>query len=187
MGKIITAHRKENEAQLAENYIRTYILFPSGLLGLLAMIVGILALVYQLFVETYDEWTFLKSSGLMLAGILLGWGQTRYHRYLFRAFPEFWASRMKSSGSRGTQRLRKASTEVELKHTGRGLVPVAYALGIAGLLGLSAWSFCSGSLDYMAVFALPWAGFFWGKLFTWRSVIPPLTGKKHAPDVRNRG
>ena len=181
MGKIITAQRKENEAQLAENYIRTYILFPSGLLGLLAMIIGILALVYQLFVETYDEWTFIKSSGLMLAGILLGWGQTRYHRYLFRAFPEFWASRMRSSNSRGVQRLRKASkasAEVELQHAGRALVPVAYVLGIAGLIGLSAWSFSSGSLDYMAAFALPWAGFFWGKLFTWRSVIPPLTGKK---------
>lgn len=180
MGKIITAQRKENVTQLAENYIRTYILFPSGLLGLLAMIIGILALVYQLFVETYDEWTFIKSSGLMLAGILLGWGQTRYHRYLFRAFPEFWASRMRSSTSRGVQRLKKVkvSAEVELQHAGRSLVPVAYTLGIGGLIGLSAWSFNSGSLDYMAAFALPWAGFFWGKLFTWRSVIPPLTGMK---------
>lgn len=181
MGKIITAQRKENEAQLAENYIRTYILFPSGLLGLLAMIIGILALVYQLFVETYDEWTFIKSSGLMLAGILLGWGQTRYHRYLFRAFPEFWASRMRSSNSRGAQRLKKAakaSSDVELTHAGRSLVPVAYVLGIGGLLGLSTWSFSSGSLDYMAAYGLPWAGFFWGKLFTWRSVIPPLTAKK---------
>ncbi len=180
MGKIITVQRKENEGQLAENYIRTYILFPSGLLGLLAMIIGILALVYQLFFETYDEWTFIKSSGLMLAGILLGWGQTRYHRYLFRAFPEFWASRMKSSNTRGVQRFKKAkaSVEVELRHAGRSLVPVAYLLGIGCLLGLSVWSFSSGSLDYMAAFALPWAGFFWGKLFTWRSVIPPLTGMK---------
>ncbi len=178
MGKIITAHRKENVAQLAENYIRTYILFPSGLLGLLAMIIGILALVYQLFLETYDEWTFITSSGLMVAGILLGWGQTRYHRYLFREFPEFWASRMRSSHTRGVQRLKKASVEVELQHAGRSLVPFAYVLGIGCLIGLSAWSLSSDSLDYMAAFALPWAGFFWGKLFTWRSVIPPLTSKK---------
>lgn len=174
MGKIITAKRKENEAQLAENYIRTYILFPSGLLGLLAMIIGILALVYQLFIETYDEWTFAKSSGLMVAGIVLGWGQTRYHRYLFHEFPEFWAGRMRSSNARGTQRLKKVSAEVELRHAGRSLVPVAYVLGIGCLIGLSTWSFTSGSLDYMAAFALPWAGFFWAKLFTWRRVIPPL-------------
>ncbi len=178
MGKIITAQRKENVVQLAENYIRTYILFPSGLLGLLAMIIGILALVYQLFIETYDEWTFITSSGLMVAGIFLGWGQTRYHRYLFREFPEFWASRMKSSNTRGAQRLKKGSFEVELRHAGRSLVPFAYVLGIGSLIGLSAWSFTSGSLDYTAAFALPWAGFFWGKLFTWRSVIPPLTSKK---------
>lgn len=178
MGKIITAQRKENVAQLAENYIRTYILFPSGLLGLLAMVIGVVALVYQLVIGTYDEWTFLTSSGLMVAGIVLGWGQTRYHRYLFRAFPEFWASRMRSSNTRGAQRFKKASTEVELQHTGRSLVPLAYVLGIGGLIGLSVWSFNAGSLDYMAAFVLPWAGFFWGKLFTWRSVIPPLTSKK---------
>ena len=173
MGKVITAKRKENEAQLAENYIRTYILFPSGLLGLLAMVIGILALVYQLFVETYDEWTFVTSSSLMAAGIVLGWGQTRYHRYLFHKFPEFWAGRMRTSSARGTQRLKKVSAEVKLRHAGRSLVPMAYVVGIGCLIGLSAWSFSLGSLDYMAAFALPWAGFFWGKLFTWRRVIPP--------------
>ncbi len=173
MGKIITGKRKENEAHLAENYIRTYILFPSGLLGLLAMIIGILALVYQLVIETYDVWTFGKSSGLIVAGILLGWGQTRYHRYLFRTFPEFWASRMRTSGVRRAQRLKKVSTDVKVEHAGRALVPLAYVMGIGCLLGLSAWSFSSGSLDYMAAFALPWAGFFWGKLFTWHAVITP--------------
>ncbi len=178
MGKIITVQRKENEAQLAEHYIRTYILFPSGLLGLLAMIIGILALVYQLFIETYDAWTFAKSSGLIVAGMLLGWGQTRYHRYLFRTFPEFWASRMRTSRVRGAQRLKKVSTEVKLQHAGRSLVPFAYVVGIGSLLGLSAWSFGSGSLDYMAAFTLPWAGFFWGKLFTWHSIIPPAGTKQ---------
>ena len=118
MGKIITGKRKENEAHLAENYIRTYILFPSGLLGLLAMIIGILALVYQLFIETYDAWTFGKSSGLIAVGILFGWGQTRYHRYLFRKFPEFWASRMRASGVRGAQRFKKVSADVKVEHAG---------------------------------------------------------------------
>ena len=129
MGKIITVQRKENEGQLAENYIRTYILFPSGLLGLLAMIIGILALVYQLFFETYDEWTFIKSSGLMLAGILLGWGQTRYHRYLFRAFPEFWASRMKSSNSAG-----RATIQENQSSGGSGVAACRPEFGAGGLL-----------------------------------------------------
>ncbi len=178
MGKIITGKHKEHEAHLAENYIRTYILFPSGLLGLLAMVIGILALAYQLLIETYDVWTFGKSSILIAAGILLGWMQTRYHRYLFRAFPEFWASRMRASGVRGAQRLKKISTEVKPDHAGRALVPLAYVAGIGGLIGLSAWSFSSGSLDYMAAFALPWAGFFWGKLFTWHAVIAPASRRR---------
>ena len=53
------------------------------------MIIGILALVYQLFVETYDEWTFIKSSGLMLAGILLGWGQHAITVICFEHFLNF--------------------------------------------------------------------------------------------------
>ncbi len=163
----------ENEAHLAENYIRVYILFPSGLLGLLTMVVGIVALVYQFFWGTYDVWTFVNSSGLIAAGMLLGWGQTRYHRYLFRTFPEFWARRMRASGVRGVQRFKKRPADMELRHTGRNLIPLAYVLGIGGLLGLSVWSFSSGSLNYMAAFALPWAGFFWGKLFTWHKVISP--------------
>jgi len=34
-------------------------------------------------------------------------------------------------------------------------------------------------LDYMAAFFLPWAGFFWGKLFTWHKVIPPTGPAKN--------
>ncbi len=180
MGKVITAKRKESEVEQAQTYIRTYILFPAGLMGLLAMIIGILALVYQLIIETYDEWTFAKSSLLLVVGILFGWGQTRYHRYILSKHPEFFASRMKSSGIRSVTRGKKQAAEVQLEHTGRSLIPLAYILGIGSLVGLSVWSFSTGSLDYMAAFFLPWAGFFWGKLFTWHKVIPPTgpAGKK---------
>ena len=60
MGKMITAKRKDNEGEQAQLYIKTHILFPAGLMGLLAMVIGIVALVYQLIIETYDEWTFAK-------------------------------------------------------------------------------------------------------------------------------
>ena len=99
MGKMITAKRKDNEGEQAQLYIKTHILFPAGLMGLLAMVIGIVALVYQLIIETYDEWTFAKSSLLLVVGILFGWGQTRYHRAILRTHPEFFASRMKSSAS----------------------------------------------------------------------------------------
>ena len=95
MGKIITARRTEGEEDRAQQYIRTYILFPSGLMGLLAMVIGVLALVYQLIIETYDEMTFLQSSGLLCIGMVFGWGLTQYHKYILREHTEFFASRMK--------------------------------------------------------------------------------------------
>jgi hypothetical protein len=180
MGKVITAKRKENEVEQSHIYIKTYILFPSGVMGLLAMVVGIVALVYQLIVETYDEWTFAKSSLLIVTGIVLGWSQTRYHRYILNKYPGFFASRMKSGSARRLNRQKKQPAEVELDHPGRIMMPLLYLLGMAGLIGLSAWCYSTGSLDYMAAFFLPWAGFFWGKLFTWHKVIPPTgpSGKK---------
>jgi len=130
MGKVITAKRKESEVEQAQTYIKTYMLFPSGLLGLLTMVIGIIALVYQLIIETYDEWTFAKSSFLIFVGIVLGWGQTRYHRFILREYPGFFASRMKSSAVRSPTRGKKPPAEFQLTHTGRGLVPLCYVLGI---------------------------------------------------------
>ncbi|NKB81647.1 MAG: hypothetical protein GKS05_07140 [Nitrospirales bacterium] len=179
MGKVITAKRKEGEAEQAQNYIKTHILFPSGLLGLLAMVIGVFALIYQLIVDTYDVFTFAQSSGLLIVGIVLGLIQTMYHKFILREHPEFFASRMKRMGQSNAQRKKKPSSEVMLTHRGRKLVPVWYIIGLVSIIGLSAWSFSSGALDYMAAFAWPWAGFFWGKMFSWRGVIdPPSRSKK---------
>lgn len=181
MGKIITAKRTEGEGDRAEQYVRTYILFPSGLMGLLAMVIGVFSLVYQLIIETYNEMTFLQSSGLLAIGILLGWGVTQYHKYILREHPAFFASRMKKMTQGGPPKPKKMTAEVELIHRGRSLVPLWYFLGIGLLLGLALWSMSTDSLDYMAAATLPWAGFFWGKLFSWRKIIPPV-----APEKKNR-
>ena len=179
MGKIITAKRTEGEGDRAQQYIRSYILFPSGLIGLLAMVVGVLSLVYQLIIETYSEMTFVQSLGLLVIGMILGWGVTQYHKFLLREHPAFFASRMKKMTQSGPPKSKKSIPEVELTHRGRGFVPLWYFLGITLLIGLSLWSMSTDALDYMAATALPWAGFFWGKLFSWRKVIPPVApGKK---------
>lgn len=175
MPKIITAKRKEGELEKAQNYVRSQILFPAGLLGLLSIVIGVIALVYQLIIGTYDVFTFAQSSALIVAGIVLGWGQTRYHKFILREYPEFFAARMKLSGQRGMPRVKKHTADIVLDHPGRSLVPLFYVLGIALLVGLSAWSFSTGSLDYMAAFSLPWAGFFWGKMFGWRGIVDPPT------------
>ena len=181
MGKIITARKLEGEGERAQQYVRSYILFPSGLMGLLAMVIGVLALVYQLIVDTYDEMTFLQSSGLLIVGVVFGWGLTQYHKYILREHPEFFASRMRTMSQGGPPKPKKAPSEVELSHAGRNLIPVAYLVGIGTLIGLSLWSMSTDSLDYMAAAAMPWAGFFWGKLFSWRKIIPPVP-----PEKKNR-
>jgi hypothetical protein len=50
-------------------------------------------------------------------------------------------------------------------------VPLGYVLGIGVLLGLSALSLSSGEVDKVAAVMMPWAGFFWAKLFFWRRVL----------------
>lgn len=178
MAKIITTRRLEGEVEQAQNYVRSHILFPAGLLGLLSMVIGVVALIYQLILGTYDVHTFAQSSGLLVAGAILGWTQTTYHKYLLREYPAFFASRMKGYSQRGSYRLKKQLPDVDLEHRGRNLVPFLYLAGMVLLLGLSGLSMSTGSLDYMAAFALPWAGFFWAKMFSWRELVRAVVKKQ---------
>jgi hypothetical protein len=177
MAKVITARRLEGETEKAQEFVRSYILFPSSLFGLLTIVVGVLALLYQLIVGTYEVHTFTNSSGLLVFGVLLGLGQTKYHQFLLREYPAFFASRMKSNTQRTLQRAKKQAPEVTPDHRGRGLVPWWYVIGIASMLGLSILSIMSGVLDPLAAFALPWAGFFWAKMFFWKGLIAPVAKK----------
>ena len=177
MAKVITTKRLEGEVDKAHEYIRTHILFPSGLLGLLAMVVGILALIYQLIVGTYALETFTFSSGLLLLGVIVGWGLTKYQQFLLRDYPAYFASRMKTATQRSLRKAKKPVADVIIDHKGRGLIPLGYVIGIILFLGLSALCVMSGFLDGMAAFALPWAGFFWAKMFFWKGIISPTMKK----------
>jgi hypothetical protein len=173
MAKIITAKRLQGETDKAQEYVKTHILFPSGLLGLICILTGGASLVYQFISEDY-RWgagTFLQSSGLILVGMLLGWGQTRYHRYLLREFPAHFAERMKLFSRAGPRRGKKDTSSPPLEHRGRRFVPFFYLLGASVLLTFSILATIAGGLYYLAAFLLPWAGFFWAKLFFWRGVL----------------
>ena len=173
MAKVITAKRVESDIDKAHDYIRTHILFPSSLLGLIAMVVGVLGLLYQLIMGTYVLETFTFSSGLLLVGVSLGWGVTKYQKFILREYPTFFPSRVKTGAQRSFRKMKKAAPEVSLDHPGRGLVPVFYLLGIIALVGLSVYCVFVGVLDGLPAFALPWAGFFWAKMFFWKGVIAP--------------
>lgn len=177
MPKIITARRLEGETERAQDYVKTHILFPSGLLGLILIVAGTLSLAYQLMAQTYNWRTFLESTGLLLCGMLLGWVQTRYHQYLLREHPEHFAGRMRTFSRIGRSRSKRESLTAPLDHRWRSFVPLGYFLGIGTLLGVSALSSTAGHVYAVTAFLMPWAGFFWAKLFFWRGV---LTGSGRA-------
>lgn len=175
MPKLVTVHWQESEIEKAHGYVKTHILFPAGLLGLICMISSAATLVYQFMTGTYGLRAFEETTGLLVAGGLLGWGQTRYHRYLLRVFPGYFAARMRAYERPGLKKSKKEVAAVLLDHPGRSLVPLGYVLGAVALLGLSGLSVDSGYVEKVAAFLMPWAGFFWAKLFFWRRV---LTGSK---------
>ena len=171
MPKLVTVHRQESEIEKAHEYVKTHMLFPAGLLGLISVVSSAATLVYQFVTATYGLRAFEETTGLLAAGILLGWGQTRYHRYLLRVFPGYFAARMRAYERTAPKKSKKEAAAVLLDHPGRAWVPLCYMLGVVALLGLSGLSMAGGYVDKVAAFLMPWAGFFWAKLFFWRRVL----------------
>lgn len=178
MPKIITAKRAENEIDLARRYVKTNIVFPSTLLGGIMMLSGMASLAYQFLFETYEWRTFAESTGLVCAGGLLGYVQTRYHRYVLRDHPGYFAVRLRTFSRTSHKRSKKESSAPPPDHPGQRAVPFFYLAGVLLLLGGSAVSAIYGHVYYMAALLLPWAGFFWAKMFFWRDVLAPVKGGK---------
>lgn len=173
MPKVITARRQEDATDKAQEFVRTYILFPSSVLGLITVLMGVIALGVQLWSGTYGWETFTYSSGLLVAGVLLGLAQTKYQQYLLREFPAYFANRMKAYTQRSLRKAKKASSDISIEHPGRAFVPLWYALGILLLFSLSGLAVATGFLAPVAAFALPWAGYFWAKMFFWKGLVLP--------------
>ncbi len=172
MPKLVTVKRLEGSAEKARDYVKTHILFPSSLLGLIFMVAGTVALGYQLLATDSYSWaTFVQSTGLLVLGAVLGWGQTKYHQYLLREHPDVFASRMKIFLRAPRSRAKREPPLSPLIHRGRKFVPLAYLAGMLVLLAASTVSVILGDVYYLAAYLMPWAGFFWAKLFFWRGVI----------------
>lgn len=171
MPKIITAKRRESETDQAREYVKTHVLLPNALIGMVFMVAGVLALIYQFMSESFGWRPFVETSGLVLTGIVLGWIHTRYQRYLLDRYPGFFAGRLKLF-SKGTLKRQKREVLAQpLEHPGRSWVPLAYAVGILALLGASFATATYGHLYFVAAFFMPWLGYFWARMFFWRSVL----------------
>jgi hypothetical protein len=171
MPKIITVKRREGESDRAREYVRTHILIPSALLGLIFVVAGTAALLYQFMTEPYGWGPFLETTALLLTGLAFGWAQTRYHRYLLREHPAHFAGRMRLYSKTPLKRTKREPPVQQVRHPGRRLVPWAYLAGILSILGASTATATFGHLYYIAAFFLPWVGFFWAKLFFWRGAL----------------
>jgi hypothetical protein len=172
MPKLVKEWRSDDIRTQARHYIKTYILLPSGFLGLLCMLGGMGALGYQLIASgTYSMATFVTSSALLLLGGLCGWVQTRYHRYLFDTVPGVFAARMRMAVQRSQRKAKSEPIVPGIDHRGRKLVPMAYLAGISLLLGSSFFAINYGSVEAIPALLVPWAGFYWSKLFFWRGVV----------------
>ena len=170
--KLINVHHSQHTMQQAQGYIKTYILMPSGLFGLICMIGAIGGLGYQwLSTDGYTLDTFYQSSGLLMSGVGLGALQTLYQRYLLREFPEVLAARMKEGLNRQRGTLKKRSDATTIEHPGRQFVPLVYLLGVMILIGGTIAAYAYGRVSMVPALLMPWAGFFWIRLFLWQRVI----------------
>ena len=172
MPKLVTVHQPHETMHQAQEYVKTYILLPSGLLGLVSVVGAVGGLGYQwLSTDSYSWDTFYQSSGLFMTGVGMGAAQTLYQRYLLRKFPEVLAARMKEGMNRQKGKLKKRSEATTIEHPGRSFVPVAYLLGVVLLVGGTIAASVYGHVETVAALFMPWAGFYWARLFLWRRVI----------------
>lgn len=169
--KLITVQRPEQTTKQAQDYVKTYILIPSGLVGLVSMLGGVAGLGYQLFATDLYTWqTFLQSTGLIALGAALGFAQSRYHFYLLQTFPEVLAARIRSATKKGKKSIKDGEAP-QLDHQGRQFVSAAYLLGTGVLLGMSWLATSMGQVMIVPAILLPWAGFYWARLFFWRGRV----------------
>ncbi|MGA6829001.1 hypothetical protein ACO9S2_15495 [Nitrospira sp. NS4] len=172
MPKLITRPRPEQIVQQAQDYVKSYILLPSGIVGLICMIGGVGGLGYQLLAtDSYTWGTFYQSTGLIVLGVLMGIAQTRYHQFLLAQFPEVLAARMRTATAKKGSKVKKDADLPSIDHQGRQLIPGAYFLGTALILGSSWLATMMGQVDGVPALLLPWAGFYWARLFFWRGRV----------------
>jgi hypothetical protein len=174
MPKLVTVLKPEKIDEQARYYVRSHILLPAGTIGLVCMVGGVGALAYQLLANhTYSWVTFLSSSLLIVVGAGYGFAHARYHRYLFKTFPEVYAAKMRTAVAQRNKKTRgKAEAEAPtIEHPGRGFVTAISIAGAVLVFGSSAAAYMYGDLNMLPAALVPWAGFYWAKLFCWRGVV----------------
>lgn len=172
MARLVTVRRPEEILRQAEEYVKSYILLPSGLVGLICLVGGVGGLGYQLIASGSYTWdTFYQSSALIILGLVTGVAQTGYHQFLLKRFPHVFAARLRMASMKRGAKARREPQSLSIDHAGRHFVPLAYAMGAALLIGSAFAASTYGQVSTLPALLLPWAGFYWARLFVWRKVV----------------
>ncbi|MFO0773763.1 MAG: hypothetical protein U0172_03750 [Nitrospiraceae bacterium] len=174
MAKLRSSHREASVLSKAQDYIRTHVIFPSALLGIILLVAATMGLAYQYLAETYQPSTFLQSTGLAVVGALAGWGHSRYQRYLLANFPDALAAKLDAFLKKDVTRAKKHGPK-PLDHPGRSWMPLVYVLVILLLLGLAFSAGAWGTVYPVAAYLLPAAGFFCARVYAWKDLWGPAS------------
>ena len=166
MVRVATVKKYESERQKAVQYVKTTIIFPSALLGLVSILLGYGALIYLLFKGSFLATVVIDSLILLGAGILLGLGQCLYHRYLFNKFPDYYAQRRRRSEQMRAGNIRKVNTVTKPEHSGRWMVPYLYLAGFAVVVTMIV--IYAPRLNPLSAVFLLLAGFYNIRFFFWK-------------------
>jgi uncharacterized membrane protein len=171
MPKLVTVKRREGKADKRKTYIQTFIMVPSVLMGMVALIVGYGGIIFTYMQDRLSGLTLLDSTGLLFFGAFLGWAHARYQHHLFLTFPEHYAGHFQllTQGARRKRR-KKAPRQQDTQH--EKPEPVmhygVYLLGTTMLITAIVFPISTGRLNVYAAIFLPFAGYFNAKFLVWR-------------------
>jgi hypothetical protein len=174
MAKLITAKRRESKADRTKTYVQTFIMVPSVLMGMVALIAGYGGIIFSFMQDTLTGLTLLDSTGLLFFGALLGWGHARYQHHLFLTYPEHYAGHfhLLMQGARKKRR-KKSPRHNTLQHEKPQPV-MHYGVNAAGagmLITAIVYPIATGRLNVYAAIFLPFAGYFNAKFLVWRKRV----------------
>ena len=170
MPKFITVKKAENERQQAAQYLKTSLVYPSALMGLIGLVLGYGGVIYLMIIGKPMMELLSASLVLLTSGLLLGLLQAFYQHYLFRSHHEVFSDRVHRNKLRMSGQVKKIGDPVTAKHTGRWAVPYIYLIGWAGFVSLVILH--AEKLNYFSSIFLVLAGFHNARFFYLKRLIP---------------
>ena len=166
MVRIVTAKKAESARQKAEMYVKTSIIYPSALMGLVSLVLGYGALIYLLFKGRFFPSIIIDSFVLLGVGVVLGLIQFFHQRFLLDHFPEYYADRRKRMERIRSRQTRKLEIVEKPTYRGHQFVPYVYLVGFSAAVAVIV--LYAGRLNPVSAVFLVLAGIYNIRFFFWK-------------------